>query len=90
MNIQCEKFTIEMTHDELWQTAFNVRSSLSHTLQTHWVNHQNSWEKNEEQRLYRIKTMFSYLGRLDLYEDVFKEAKKIFEDFNKKRNEHSQ
>jgi hypothetical protein len=85
MNIEAQKFNIEMTHEELWNTAFDVRRSIEHTLQTHWVNHQANWEHNEKERLNRCKTMFLALGRPELHEDIFSKAKEIFKSFNDKR-----
>jgi len=52
-------------------------------LKVHWVNHQDIWRKSEEERLTRLKTMFTYLGSPELYEDVFTKAKHIFDNFNK-------
>ena len=42
MNIEAERFKIEMTHNELWSTAFDVRYYLLNTVKTHWVNHQQT------------------------------------------------
>ena len=83
MNIEAERFKIEMTHNELWSTAFDVRYYLLNTVKTHWVNHQQSWRKNEEERLYRLKTMFNHLGRPEMHEGLEAEVNKIFEDINK-------
>jgi len=85
MNIEANEFKIEMTHNELWSTAFDVRNSLIASLKDHWVNHQNAWETNENERLYRLKTFFAHLGRLDLYEDVFTVANDIFKKWNDKK-----
>jgi hypothetical protein len=85
MNIEAQKFNIEMSHEELWNTAFDVRRSIEHTLQTHWVYHQANWEHNENERLNRCKTMFLALGRPELHEEVFNKAKEIFKAFNDKR-----
>jgi hypothetical protein len=85
MNIEAESFKIEMTHDEMWSIAFDIRHALEATLKSHWVNHQDSWENNEEKRLYRINKFFTHLGRPDLYQDVFQSAKTIFEAFNSKK-----
>lgn len=83
MNIEAQKFTIEMTNEELWNTAFDVRRSLEHTLKTHWVNHQDVWQQNEKEKLCRVKKMFLSLGRPDLYDAIFDMAKEIFTEFNK-------
>ena len=64
-----------MDLDELWELAFSVKSSLKFTLETHWVNHQNVWEKNEEKKLRLLKTMFNALGRQDIYEDIFNDVR---------------
>lgn len=84
MHIEAQKFNIEMSHEELWNTAFDVKRSIEYTLETHWVNHQANWEHNEKERLNRCKTMFRAIGRPDLYEEVFSNAKKIFKAFNDK------
>lgn len=84
MDIEAKEFTIKMTHCELWGTAWDVRYSLCENLKSHWINHQDAWERNEQDRLYRLKTMFNHLGRLDLYEDVFNIAETIFSEFNNK------
>lgn len=84
MNIEAEKFKIEMSQSELWNTAFDIRYSIEYTLKTHWVNHQSTWLENEKERLHRMEKMFTHLGRIDLYNDIFSIAKTIFEEFNKK------
>lgn len=87
MEIRAEEFKIEMTHEELWNTALDVKRALEHTLRTHWVDHQSVWEKNETERLNRCKNMFTALGRPELYEEIFTTAKEIFETFNEKRKQ---
>ncbi len=85
MNIEAEKFKLEMSYGDLWSTAFDVRRSLEHDLKTHWVNHQDNWKHNESGRLDRIQCMFLALGRPDLYQEIFVIAKDVFSDFNQKK-----
>ena len=85
MNIEARDFEVKMTYGEMWSTALDVKSALTNTLKTHWVNHQDVWKTNEEDRLIRIKIMFYSLGRPDLYESIFTEADVIFKDFNSKK-----
>jgi hypothetical protein len=84
MNIEAKGYTIQMDLDELWDLAFSVKSSLHFTLKNHWVNHQNVWEKNEENKLALLKTMFNALGRQDVYDNIFQDAQDIFKKFNTK------
>jgi len=84
MTIEAKGFTIEMTYNELWATAWDIKYHLKETIKTHWVNHQENWIKNESERLERMKAMFNSLGRADLYEDVFVYAKDVFSEFNSK------
>jgi 5-enolpyruvylshikimate-3-phosphate synthase len=84
MEIKAEKFTIEMNHEDFWDLAFNVRTSLIFTLKTHWINHQDAWRRIESNRLEVCKKMFNALGRVDLYESIFNEADEIFKEFNEK------
>lgn len=86
MEIKAEKFNIVMTYDELWSVAFDTKRAIEHSLETHWVNHQNAWKTSEDARLTRLRSFFSALGRLDLYDDVFPFAIKAFEAWNKKHN----
>lgn len=83
MKIEAKEYIVIMSHEELWATAFDIRSALTSSLKVHWVHHQDNWKKGEEDRLTRLKTMFTHLGRPDLYEDVFTIAKDIFDTFNK-------
>lgn len=83
MKIKAKEYTITMSHDELLNTAFDIRSALTEMLEVHWVNHQDIWRKSEEDRLTRLKTMFTYLGRPYLHENVFTTAIDIFNNFNK-------
>ena len=85
MNIEAQKFTLEMSHNELWSTAFDVRRSLETALKEHWINHQSDWQKHEAERLHRMKKMFLHLGRPDLYEEIFEKAVEVFKSFNDKR-----
>ena len=86
MNIKAKKFKIEMSHNELWSTAFDVRKALEYSLKTHWVNHQDSWITNEKESLNRCRIMFNALSRPELFEEVFKIADIIFSEFNKQKN----
>jgi hypothetical protein len=83
MNIEAEKFNIQMTYQELWDTAFDVRRALEYALKDHWVRHQSEWKKHEAERLTRCRRMFDALGRNDLYQDLLIIADNTFEDFNK-------
>lgn len=85
MNIEAKDFELRMTYDELWSTACDVKNALEYTLKTHWVNHQSSWEENEKGRMYRLRTFYNALGRQDMYQDIIPSAKRIFEEFNQKR-----
>jgi hypothetical protein len=85
MNIEAKGYKLDFTLDELWQTAFDVKRALEATLKDHWINHQDAWKKHEESRLLRLNTMFSALGRLDVYEDIFKEADNVFKEYNNKQ-----
>jgi len=85
MNIEAQKFTLEMTHNELWSTAFDIRRALEATLKDHWVNHQSDWQKHEAERLSRMKAMFLHLGRPDLHDEILSKASEIFKAFNDKR-----
>jgi hypothetical protein len=84
MEIEAKKFTLVMNYEELWYTALDVRRSLYNNIRTHWVHQQSDWEYNERERLARCKTMFYALGRPDLYDDIFSEAKDIFSEFKEK------
>tara|TARA_R110000772_G_scaffold37589_4_gene89220 strand:- start:165 stop:431 length:267 start_codon:yes stop_codon:yes gene_type:complete len=85
MNIEAKGYTIQMDLEELWTLAFSVKNALKTTLETHWINHQKVWEKNEEKKLKLLKTMFNALGRQDVYDDIFKDAEDIFKTFNNKQ-----
>lgn len=85
MNIKADNFKIELTHDELWDLAFCVFHRIENTLKNHWVNHQNVWEKSEERHLKLLKELFTALGRPDCYENIFYEQRKIFKEFNDKK-----
>ncbi len=82
MNIQAEKFKLEMTYDEVWNTAFDIRRAIEASLKDHWVNHQGAWKINEKEKLYRLEKLFLAVGRPDLYEEIFKAANVIFDKFN--------
>lgn len=87
MNIEAKEFELKMTYGELWTIAFNMQSALIHTLETHWINHQQTWLQNESERLKIIKSMFVALGRPELHEIVFEKAKIIFENWNERTNQ---
>jgi hypothetical protein len=84
MNIEAKDFEIRMSYSELWTLAFDVRNSLRHTLETHWINFQDSWQEHEKKRLAIIRTMFFALGRPDLYEESFEIANNVFRKHNEK------
>jgi hypothetical protein len=82
MNIEAKGFKIDMTHQEAYNTAFNIRRCLEKSLKEHWVNHQSSWMSGEKETLYRLQTFFDALGRHDLYEEIYFIADAIFKEFN--------
>jgi len=84
MQITSEKYEITMSQEELWATAFDIRRVIIFNIETHWVKYQNSWEKEEKDRIERCKTMFGALQRLDVIEDIYHHAKNTFEAYNKK------
>lgn len=84
MNIEAKEFELKMTHGELWQIAFDLRSNIQNTIKTHWVNHQSNWPHNEKERLNIIRSMFFALGRPGLYEDIMPFAEQTFKEFNSK------
>lgn len=86
MNIEAKGFKIEMTYNELWNTAFDIRRALENEIKTHWVRHQQNWEINEKERLSRCKQMFTSLVRPDLYDEIFTIAKDAFNEFNEKQS----
>tara|TARA_R110000796_G_scaffold119747_1_gene233877 strand:- start:50 stop:310 length:261 start_codon:yes stop_codon:yes gene_type:complete len=86
MNIEAKDYNIEMSYNELWTLAFSVRGSLKYSIETHWVNHQDSWEEGEREKLNVIEMMFNALGRHDLYDDIFPDAITVFKEFKEKQN----
>lgn len=84
MNIEAKGFKVEFEQSELWQIAWDLKYHLTSTIKTHWVNHQLNWKQNEANRLMIIKLMFSNLGRIEYYEDIFSQAEEIFKEFNNK------
>jgi hypothetical protein len=86
MNIEAKDFEIKMTYGELWSTAFDVQSALHESIKTHWVNHQDSWKRNESERLQRLRNMFFALGRPELYDRIFPFADEVFAKFNAKKS----
>ena len=86
MNINIEHLTIELTGEEFWSIAFYIRQSLISEVKKHWVNYQDSWERNEKQRLKILKCMFEKLGREDVYINMFDEIQIIFSNHNKNKD----
>lgn len=82
MKIEAEKYIIEMTYSELWSTAFDVRLHIEESLKRHWINHQDVWKEHEKYSLERLRIMFTALGRIDLYEEIFDTANVIFKEHN--------
>lgn len=84
MNIEAQDFIIKMTYGELWTLAFDVQSAIKRDLETHWVNHQDTWKHNENERLNKLKSMFLSLGRPDLVDNIYTYADETFKKFNHK------
>lgn len=83
MNIEAKDFEIKMSYGELWSVAFDIQYAIENALRTHWVNHQDSWQNGEKDRLSRSRAMFIALGRPDLNDLIIGKAKEIFDEFNK-------
>lgn len=82
MKIEAKEYKVQMDLDELWDLAFSVKHSLTYTLETHWIHHQNVWKQREEKKLRLLETMFNALGRLDVYKQIYQDADDIFKKFN--------
>jgi len=82
MDIESKGFIINVTQKELRTICSCIEIAIIHNARTHWINHQSSWENGEKEPLYILKQAFSNLGRIDLYEDIFKKVEDIFKKFN--------
>ena len=84
MRIEGERFNIQMNHQELWNTACDVKLALEHNIANHWIYHQRDWESFESDRLRRCRELFVALGRADMYDGVLFFARSAFQEYNAK------
>lgn len=84
MKIDAKEYIIKLNTDELLHLAESVQSSIVYNLKTCWTLQQNEWQIHEQKKLKLLKTMYSALGRINEYEQIFKEAEGIFKKFNDK------
>lgn len=82
MNIKAEKIILEMSQDEFWFFTWAIKVSLENDLKNHWVRHQSNWKANEKQKLEFLEKAYSILGRLDVYEQIFRLADAEFKEYN--------
>jgi hypothetical protein len=82
MEIKAEKFILELSHEEMWDTAFDVKRAIMYSIDTHWINHQDVWREHEKKRLSRCKKIFVSLGREDMFNDIFIHAESVFKARN--------
>lgn len=87
MRIEAENYKIELTQKELWRIACNMSSSIKQSAKDHWVNHQGVFEKNTELERKITRDLFNSMGRVDMYEDMMREIKGIFERYNEKNKD---
>lgn len=86
MNIQPKGYTLELSYDEMWNLAWSVRRDIEQDIKSHYIHHQDAFERNEQTKLNTLRELFNYLGRVDLYEDIFKVKEGAFKNFNDKNN----
>lgn len=85
MNITPKGYTLELSYNELWTIAWSVRRDLEDSLKEHYIHYQDgAFERNEKEKLNILKEMYTYLGRIDLYEGIFKIKETVFKEFNNK------
>lgn len=82
MDIKAKSFDINLSYDELWTIAFAIRRSIYNSLETHWINHQNSWKEHEHHKLYIVRNMFMNLGHIEFYEEIENHARCVFDAFD--------
>ena len=62
MNISFEKLTIEITEYEARDIYSALKRGLEHTIEEHWKNYPDSFERNESSRLHMMTTLGRALG----------------------------
>lgn len=62
MNISFPKTVIELSPEEAIDLYYDVKRGLQHTIDTHWVNHPDSYELNEHRRLHILTQLHRAVG----------------------------
>jgi hypothetical protein len=53
---------LELSPEEAIDPYYDLKRSVAHTIETHWVNHPDSYEKNEARRLHMIAQLHRSVG----------------------------
>lgn len=56
---------IELSPEEAIEVYYALRRQLEHTIETHWVNHPDSYERSESMRLHLISQLHRSVGHDD-------------------------
>lgn len=73
MRIEAKEFTIKMTHDELLDIAFSLKSDILNRVR----KNKDGWIQREHRRLETLKSIFYALGMPVSYQEIYTDADKI-------------
>jgi len=78
MNVEFEYVTVTLTTQECSQIYYDLIRSISSSIETHWINYPDVFEKNECLRLNMIRH-FARLNGRD-YSEVLTELRQLLHD----------
>ena len=84
MTIEIKKVSIHVDGSELWNMAFYIKRGLLATAKEQYLDHQGSFERNEDQVLIILRNMYNALGKHEMYFSFLKEVKEIFQEHTDK------
>ena len=62
MHIEIPTATLELTIDEIRTVYYSIKSAIEHTIDVHWVNHPDVFDKNESSRLGMLRQLAPLAG----------------------------
>lgn len=67
MKVEIPIIKLELNREESWELLFCIKRELERTIETHWVNFPDTWERNESMKIQAI----DILNRASFYpEDI--------------------
>ncbi len=86
MEIKAKNYEIHLDQNEMWDLMFDIYWSILRSVENHWVNHQDIWEKEEAKKLKMLERFCNVQDRPDIFRSLHYEVEQRFKAHNEKKS----